>query len=525
MKRTEQTMKCPRGIFICVALGVILLFSGELRAVDASIREYSKGKFFPVGNSFLFYGGREGLYASSSSNDSKANSFIKFESITFKRTKKSASRHQEMEAITGVIEALVFEMKDRDKIGGSFSLGSTVLCCTSSLAKVEGCNQGEIIVHKSENQGWPQRRQIHFKGNDETAIMSPETIPIPKTGTYNLYFMFCDPLLKGTVVSGKTVWKNPQGYLPGRMVPLLKFYGLMSIAYVVLGLLWFFQYVRFWKYVLQLQNFITVIIALGMCQMATWYFEYANFNSVGFRPVSVTAWAVTIGAIKKSISHVFMLLVSMGYGVVWPIFSGLTFKVIFMGVLYFVAAEALDLFESVQNIDDLSTRTRLFLMLSVAILDALFILWIFFSLSKTLEKLQARRSYVKLELYRKFTNALAVGVVLSVAWIGYELYFRATDRFNERWQNAWIITAFWNLLTFILLCVICTLWVPSYSASKYSYSEEVGVEFEGDETVALTTGIVKSPLDVSMKVDWKDRKAIGTDVFSLGEDVEEGKRE
>jgi len=39
---------------------------------------------------------------------------------------------------------------------------------------------------------------------------------------------------------------------------------------------------------------------------------------------------------------------------------------------------------------------------------------------KTVEKLQARRSLAKLDIYRKFTNALAVDVFVSVAWIGYE---------------------------------------------------------------------------------------------------------
>lgn len=34
---------------------------------------------------------------------------------------------------------------------------------------------------------------------------------------------------------------------------------------------------------------------------------------------------------------------------------------------------------------------------------------------------QARRSSVKLDIYRKFTNALAVSVIASVAWIGYEV--------------------------------------------------------------------------------------------------------
>lgn len=34
---------------------------------------------------------------------------------------------------------------------------------------------------------------------------------------------------------------------------------------------------------------------------------------------------------------------------------------------------------------------------------------------------QLRRSIAKLELYRKFTNSLAVSVLLSVVWIGYEV--------------------------------------------------------------------------------------------------------
>ena len=34
---------------------------------------------------------------------------------------------------------------------------------------------------------------------------------------------------------------------------------------------------------------------------------------------------------------------------------------------------------------------------------------------------QAKRSSVKLDLYRKFSNALAVTVIVSVAWIAYEV--------------------------------------------------------------------------------------------------------
>lgn len=50
--------------------------------------------------------------------------------------------------------------------------------------------------------------------------------------------------------------------------------------------------------------------------------------------------------------------------------------------------------------------------------------------------------------------------------LGLQVYFKATDPFNEKWQSAWIITAFWDILAFALLCVICYLWAPSQSSQR-----------------------------------------------------------
>ncbi|XP_039066560.1 transmembrane protein 87A-like [Hibiscus syriacus] len=114
-------------------------------------------------------------------------------------------------------------------------------------------------------------------------------------------------------------------------------------------------------------------------------------------------------------------MVSMGYGVMRPTLGGLTSNVIMVGVTFFLASEALELVENAGAVSDLSGKARLFLVLPVAILDAFFILWIFTSLSATLNKLQARRMMVKLEIYRKFTNALVVAVIVSVGWTCYEV--------------------------------------------------------------------------------------------------------
>ncbi|GLJ46593.1 hypothetical protein SUGI_0981840 [Cryptomeria japonica] len=499
--------------------------------VEGSVHEYKHATFRENGNAYLFYGGSEGILASTADSDNQKSgsvnngkSYIKFENITLRRTQKAASMHNGMEHSTGLVQAVIFEASDRDNIGGSAYGGLKAICCTPDLAKMEGCKQGEVIRRPSAGDpNWPKLLNIEFSGDEISTTFSPHSVKITKTGMYNLYFIFCEPTLKGLVMEGRTIWKNPSGYLPGRMAPLMTFYGFMSLAYLMLGLVWFSQYIRFWKDILQLQNCITLVIALGMFEMTLWYFEYANFNATGIRPMGITFWAVTFGAVRKTVARLLILVVSMGYGVVRPTLGGLTSKVILLGATYFVASELLDVVENVGTIDDLAGKARLFLVLPVAILDAFLILWVFTSLSKTLEKLQARKRVAKLEIYRKFTNALAVAVIVSVAWIGYELYFKATDPFSEHWQSAWVISAFWHLLSFGLLCVLCILWAPSQNSMRYAYSEEAGEDFDEEEALALTTAV--SVVDADIKQDKKERKAVNTDVFSLDDDTEEDKRE
>lgn len=498
----------------------MLAFNSIIYA-GASIHEYRNEPFTTQSDSFFFHGGSEGLYASQPKSKDKTNkgkSFIRFDSVTFVRTKESTNKVNEMQQNTGLVEAIILEIKDSKKIGASFNKHDAI-CCTPILSKDISCKVGEVIIQNNpDNPGWPKRIKTFFEGKNEVVNMSPLSVDINSTGMYYLYFMICDPELKGTIIKGRTIWRNPEGYLPGKMAPLMTFFGFMSLAYLALGLVWFLRFVKFWKDIIQLHYHISAVIALGMCEVAIWYFEYANFNSTGSRPVGVTLWAVSFTAVKKTVSRLLLLVVSMGYGVVRPTLGGITSKVLLLGLIYFVASEALGLVEHLRSINDFSDKTKLILVLPVTFLDACFILWIFSSLSITLEKLQMRRSMAKLELYRKFTNSLAVSVVLSIAWIGYELYFNASDPSSEPWEIAWIIPAFWNLLSFALLIVICILWAPTRNPTRYACSEETGSDFD-EEGVSLTSSVANIP-DM---VERKERMAsTATDhVLGLGDDLED----
>ncbi|KAA3489229.1 transmembrane protein 87A-like [Gossypium australe] len=500
-----------------------LLFFCFVFFSEASVHEYNGQKFVSKGNAFVVHGGSEGIYSSFADTHNvtaiAGDSFVRFEKITFRRPKESSnfSSHS--------IQAIVFEVEDREAIGGSAYGGQRAVCCTADLAKLGVCSEGEIIHRPStKNPGWPKVFGVSFSEDDEVTTLPLKSIQITKTGMYNLYFIHCDLNLKDLTVEGKTVWKNPTGYLPGRMAPLMNFYGLMSLAFVILGIFWFLQYARFWREVLPLQNCITLVITLGMLEMALWYFDYAEFNESGTRPVGITMWAVTFDTIKRTIARIIILMVSMGYGVVRPTLGGLTSKVTMLGATFFLASEILELVENVGAVSDLSGKARLFLVLPVAILDAFFILWIFTSLSSTLNKLQTRRMVAKLDIYRKFTNALAVAVIVSVGWICYEIYFKANDVYNEQWQNAWIIPAFWQILSFSLLCVICVLWAPSQNSTRYAYSGEANEDFDKDDT--NLTLIKPSPTpSKDFRTAPETRTVQGSNGASSNGDLEEDKTE
>ncbi|KAK4746948.1 hypothetical protein SAY87_025985 [Trapa incisa] len=539
--RCPDLILCKCSIFISplTNLLTILVLLGCLGQTLGSFHQYQNETFTHRSNSFFFHGGSEGLFASRSydanvdnltSEDNPVNgkSFIRFESITFRRTKESAESKNEMQQRTGLVEAIIVDVRDRHKIGGTY-LGSNVICCNSNLSREGSCKVGEVIIQEDPDElNGPKRIQTFFEGQSEDAKMDLRTVEINRTGMYYLYFMFCDPELKGLLVSGTTLWRNPEGYLPGKMAPLMTFYGFMSLAYLVLGLFWFIQFVKHLKDVIQLHFHITAVIALGMCEMALWYYEFTNFNVTGTRPFGITIWSVTFSAVKKTVSRLLILTVSMGYGVVRPTLGSITPKILLLGVVYFVASEALELFEHLGNVNDFSGKARLLLVLPVALLDTCFILWIFSSLSKTLEKLQSRRSVVKLELYRKFTNCLAVSVLLSIAWIGYELYYNANDPLGELWRSAWIIPAFWILLAYLLLVVVCILWAPSSNPTRYAYSDEAGDDLEEESVLVTSSGVKMGGTDINTKLERKERKPSVVPehhVFGLGgEDMMEDKR-
>ncbi|XP_040382170.1 transmembrane protein 87A [Oryza brachyantha] len=499
-----------RLLHVAAAVAVVVVSCAVLCA-EASVHEYSGERFASVGNGFVLHGGSEGVYASPS-----AESFVRFEKVAFRRTPEAASVAEEDGNRTVTVTAVIFEAGDRDAVGGSDVGGERALCCTPAMARQGGCTEGAVVYRAASSStstaappagsGWPKVLAASFPPGILTAAFPDETVAVTRTGMYSLHFVHCDPSLAAGQVAaeGKTIWKNSHGYLPGRMAPLKPFYGGMSLAFAALAASWFARYARFWREVSPLQNFATAAIALGMVEVTTWYFDLAEFDESGVRPAGTTFWAATSGAVRGAAGRVLVLLVAMGYGVTRPALGCTSARVAGLGAAYLAAAEVLEVGENVGIVSDHSPARRLFFILPVAVLNTVFIYWIFSSLSRTLTKLKARRMTAKLEMYRKFTNSLIITVALSLGWITFEVHFKSTDEHSERWRVAWVIPAVWQLISFALLCAICLLWAPSQNSMRFAYSGEESEEdadHHDDDDVEDTRPLIR-PGPLSYVDNW-----------------------
>ncbi|GAB4841961.1 hypothetical protein Ancab_011918, partial [Ancistrocladus abbreviatus] len=131
----------------------------------------------------------------------------------------------------------------------------------------------------------------------------------------------------------------------------------------------------------------------------------------------------------------------------------------------------------------------------------------------------ARRMVTKLDIYRKFTNALAVAVIVSVGWICYEtvtvfdILVRGKlavnkKRMTVKRRNEWPSVEAINYMSSFFL-----------SPNWYAYSGD-GEDFDRDDTLTL---IKPSPMkDVQTSADTKPLQ--GNNGLSIA-DVEEEKTE
>ncbi|XP_029306217.1 LOW QUALITY PROTEIN: transmembrane protein 87A [Cottoperca gobio] len=263
------------------------------------------------------------------------------------------------------------------------------------------------------------------------------------------------------------VMKSSRGYISITEWPLMIFYMVMCIVYILYALLWFIWAACYWKDLLRIQFWIAGVIFLGMVEKAVFCAEYENTNAVGSASPGLLIFAELVSALKRTLARLLVIIVSLGYGIVKPRLGQVMHRVVGLGILYFAFASI----EGVLRITGAKDSDLALLAdIPLALLDSSLCWWIFVSLAQTIKTLKLRRNPVKLSLYRHFTNTLIFAVIASIIFMGWiAKKFRLADCQSD-WIELWVEDAFWRFLFSVILLVIMFLWRPSANNQRYAFT-------------------------------------------------------
>ncbi|KAI5108595.1 transmembrane protein 87B, partial [Silurus meridionalis] len=255
------------------------------------------------------------------------------------------------------------------------------------------------------------------------------------------------------------IMKGAHGFISVTEWPLMIFYMVMCIVYILYALLWFIWAACYWKDLLRIQFWIAGVIFLGMIEMAVFCAEYENTNAVGSASKGLLVFAELVSALKRTLARLLVIIVSLGYGIVKPRLGIVMHRVVGLGVLYFAFAAIEGILRITGGRDSVP---GLITAIVLTVFDSCIIWFISFqSLAQTIKTLKLRRNPVKLSLYRHFTNTLIFAVIASVIFMVWTTKkFRLADC-QADWMELWVDDAFWRFLFSIILLVIMFLWRPS----------------------------------------------------------------
>nr|XP_031528766.1 transmembrane protein 87A isoform X4 [Vicugna pacos] len=402
---------------------------------------------------------------------------------------KSANCYNEIYNFkTEEVETYLENLKEKKDVSGKYQTSSKLFQNCSELFKTQSFS-GDF-VHRLPLLGEKQEAKengtnLTFTGDKTVSVVMHDPL---KTWQDAPYIFIVHVGISSSKESSKenslrnlftmTVEvKGPYEYLTLEEYPLMIFFMVMCIVYVLFGVLWLAWSACYWRDLLRIQFWIGAVIFLGMLEKAVFYAEFQNIRYKGESVQGALILAELLSAVKRSLARTLVIIVSLGYGIVKPRLGVTLHKVVVAGALYLLFSGM----EGVLRVTGyFSYPLALIVNLALSAIDACIILWIFISLTQTMKLLKLRRNIVKLSLYRHFTNTLILAVAASIVFIIWTtMKFRIVTCQSD-WRELWVDDAIWRLLFSMILFVIMVLWRPSANNQRFAFSP-LSEEEEEDE--------------------------------------------
>ena len=374
-------------------------------------------------------------------------------------------------------------------------MGNLRWCCSGDAVSLTLCDggpkqEGRLIVDAHKFKGEHVVLAVPPSGKWEKSVMSG-MFNLEKrgdgdvgTGKYVLVVANCnDRIGRNLTVSGQYVWKSSHGYLPGNLFGEMYFYSALIAVYVILFAFYAVKMSINGDSIILVQKWVLCTIGMGLLEVFFKAGDLWVWNVDGDRFWFSLYTGVIVGVLKRAISRVLVVMLSLGLGVTCDSLGGKMKKVVTLGIAYAGTSAARDVMTvlAITENEVLSTTAETELLDVVALLtliaafiDVTFYLWIFSALSGTMEYLQGMNQSRKLKRYLRLRMILLLSVLFAVVWTVFGIVDSYNDKriINEE-VNGWVLTAVWELNYLFVLVGLSCLWAPEAGAKEYAYVMEL----------------------------------------------------
>ncbi|PRT53877.1 hypothetical protein B9G98_01497 [Wickerhamiella sorbophila] len=385
----------------------------------------------------------------------------------------------------GKVSLIIFAYQDIDRLGvpvedSNGRQGIKYLCDHDAIdhGLCPESDYGKVIIN---NYGHEDEEE---SGADiwSAPITLPSEPVIYNVSTTNYYCVVTFPLEdRFEKYKASVHFMNAYGHLPASQYSLLTFHFVMAVAYTVFAATWGYFFYRYRHDVLPVQKYLTgLAVFMPVEQWLVWGY-FVDYNKSGLAGAGHKAYlgiVSVLGAGRLALTLFLLLIVSMGYSVVFPTLGR---RLKYAGILavfqWFAAAlYALDSYLMFSEDEEGTLKLLMFLPLSITMVASY--IWTLRSLAGTTAYLTERHQQVKARMYRLLWWILIGSALALFLFVLLHTLFTSTQRLkdfiNNYWKTKWLLSDGWpNIVYFVSFGLICLIWAPTANNRQYAMSTQL----------------------------------------------------
>lgn len=402
---------------------------------------------------------------------------------------------------------------DWTKLGvGAKKDETTRWCCSDDAIQSKMCTsdqKGRLILQDDNSTGTQytgERRSVSVPmAGPMDANLKYGKFDEEVSGRYVVLFANCDKEGREIRVVGHSVWKSIHGYLPGELYGFMYFYTILVLVYVGTTV-WYGVLMHMnQESRIPIEKWILMTMTMGLSEMTLCASFYVLWNKSGNRPMVLDYGSVIMGVMKRGVSRVLLIMVSLGWGVIRDSLGSTMNSIVALGVAYVVVSALRELMEDFyrEDVTELSEQEGNEIIDLVTILtfveaaiDVVFILWMLDALNATMQYLENMNQLRKLQRYLSLRSVLLFAILFATIMVVLQLVDSYDENGIVQEEHVWVVEAAFEVNYVFVLIGIAYLWRPNPSAREYAYVIELPASGGGDgETELELSGVVPSAMD------------------------------